>query len=98
DDPDAFAMQRLDGLRRALLDRIGHAEQARGPTVDRDEHRRLALLAQRLGALDEHRDIDAASLEQCPIADQHFLSGHTPGNALASERCKVLCGGELEPT
>ncbi len=50
--PDRFGCRRLD--------RIGHGQRAGGPAVDRGEHHRLTLRAERIGAggeadADEHR-------------------------------------------
>jgi hypothetical protein len=59
-----------DRLRRGLLDRIGDAEQAGDAAVERDEHHRLALGAQRFGALGEGTGIDAEVLEQRAVAER----------------------------
>src|SRR5690606_27194097 len=40
DDPDTGLAQRLERGWRGLLDRVGDAQQAREPAVDRDEDRR----------------------------------------------------------
>ena len=51
-------MQRVDRLARGRLDRIGDAEQAGRRAVDRDEHHRLSLPAQLLGARAQRPGVD----------------------------------------
>ena len=52
DDFDAVGVQELNRFRRARFDWIGHAENAGRVAIDRNKHHRLAIAAQRFGAIE----------------------------------------------
>ena len=56
---DALGVQRAIASARRRLDRIGDADEPAALAVDGDEHHRLPLAAQRLGARRERPGIDA---------------------------------------
>jgi hypothetical protein len=60
-----------DRLQRALLDRIGNAEQAGGLPVDRHEHDGLAVAAHLVGLPREIAEADTQILHQGLVAERH---------------------------
>ena len=73
-----FGVQRLDRLRRRRLDRIGDADEPGRLAVDRDEHHRLPVAAQRVRrgrAAARHRR--RALRQQRSVADRH-AAGRRP--------------------
>ena len=75
-------MQRADGLGRALLDRVGDADEARRLSVDGHEHHRLALGAQRLGRSRRSPSVDAELGHQRAVAERHVAPVDLPRTPL----------------
>lgn len=92
----AFPVQGLDGLVRGGLDRIGHADEPRQLSIDRNEHDRLALAAQLLRSRSKRRGLDAERLEVLQVSDGYRESFDGAGHAFARGRREVRDLGQAD--
>jgi len=84
-DADALKMERADRLGGAVLDRVGHADQAGRLAIDRDEHDRLSFGAQAFRLLGQLAKFDTELGHQRGIAEGHGTAVHAAAHALAGD-------------
>jgi hypothetical protein len=89
-EPDAIAAENLHRLGGGVLDRVGHAQQARRLAVDHHEHDRLAFGAEPVGLIGQPTRLDLEILQQGAVAQGHVAIGHAAlGKERKSSRIKV---------
>ncbi len=88
-DAKPLAVELLDCLRGARLDRVGDAEHSGELAVDSDQHHRLPFAAQLLGALLRGRGIDPEHLQQPGVAERHRSITDPTAHASAGDRLEV---------
>ncbi|EAQ04289.1 hypothetical protein OB2597_09104 [Pseudooceanicola batsensis HTCC2597] len=89
DDAQAQVVQRADRVGRGRLDPVRHRDEARRLSVDRDEHRRLALGLKRRRALGEPCGIDLQILHQRRIAERDAPPSDASRDALAGHGLEI---------
>ena len=92
DDAYAPRLQRFDGLGCRFLDRVGHRDHRRHASVDRGEHRRLALCPERIGLVGKRWRQAAETLHESAAADCNPAAGDDALHALPGDRLEVLYG------
>ena len=85
-----FAVECLDGGGRRLLDRVGDTHDAGRLPVHGDEHHRLSLRAQRLGALGQRPGFNAQGLQEPQVAERHPLAVHLARDPFSGDRIEGL--------
>ncbi len=96
DQPQALGVERRDRRRGALLDRVGHPQQARQGAVDGDEDDRLPGGLERLGPPPQLPGLEPQLGEQRPVAQHHLAALDPPADTLAGARGEVARGGQLQ--
>ena len=90
DDFDAELMQMVDGSGGRFFDRIGDGEDARGASVNADEHRAVALVLKLRGFGFEICEItDALRFQKRRFADEHAPPIDFASDTAASGRFEV---------
>ena len=76
-------MQGLDGCRRRRLDGVGDTHETCRPTIHGDEHDRLTVAPERLGAISQNTGVDHQRFEVPQIPDGDTAPVHSPNDAHA---------------
>ena len=89
DDRQTERVQIADRPFGALLDRIGHGDDPRERPIDGNEHRRLAIRAERVGPRLGFAGLEPEIPHHRRIAERHVASVDGAAHALAGDRFEI---------